>query len=527
MRFAILADSPYELQEWQADVVGKLLADGHELALIISPMESGLPESRIRRVIRRLFSPNSFWWVWGKIDKARKVRAVPVSSPDVLMACTGKREYARYFGHKDVRYIELCDLDFILRFGFGIIRGEILDAARYGVWSFHVGDPAFYRGGPPCLWEIAHGEGIIHAMLQRLGDKLDAGTPLRRGVFPLRDYSIGRAFDSVIGSVVEWPAIVARQIEKGIHVPLALGDVGPIRRLPTNTQMVGVLWRLARNNVRRFWRRYVLYDRWCIGIVGKPIHEIGHGCVWERPDVAEIIEPDGDEEFIADPFLVEIERGNRVILYESMRENGRGCIRSMRLDGSGRCNNYRPEFHVSYPYVITRNGKWFMIPEKSAVRRVEAYENGIQWPGRIHVLLDDFPAVDPTVFEYAGHWWMWATSGDRNTASDLYLFHAPSLFGPWEPHPQNPVKTDCRSARPAGTPYVSQGILYRPAQVYDNDHQRAVMVNEVVEITPYAYREIPSHMIYPPYPYDGLHTVSFGNSITVVDLRKRAFRRWI
>ena len=46
------------------------------------------------------------------------------------------------------------DLDVILRFGFNILRGEVLTSARYGIWSFHHGDNEFYRGGPPLFWEV-------------------------------------------------------------------------------------------------------------------------------------------------------------------------------------------------------------------------------------------------------------------------------------------------------------------------------------------------------------------------------------
>ncbi len=46
------------------------------------------------------------------------------------------------------------NLDVLFRFGFRIIRGGILAAARYVVWSFHHDDNLEYRGGPPLFWEI-------------------------------------------------------------------------------------------------------------------------------------------------------------------------------------------------------------------------------------------------------------------------------------------------------------------------------------------------------------------------------------
>jgi hypothetical protein len=44
------------------------------------------------------------------------------------------------FEDDDIRRIRELDLDVILRFGFRLLRGAILDSARYGVWSYHHGD---------------------------------------------------------------------------------------------------------------------------------------------------------------------------------------------------------------------------------------------------------------------------------------------------------------------------------------------------------------------------------------------------
>ena len=43
-------------------------------------------------------------------------------------------KYSEYFSTKDIENISKYNLDFVLRFGFGIIKGEILKVAKYGVW---------------------------------------------------------------------------------------------------------------------------------------------------------------------------------------------------------------------------------------------------------------------------------------------------------------------------------------------------------------------------------------------------------
>lgn len=68
----------------------------------------------------------------------------------------------------------------IIRFGFRIIRGEVLHTARHGVWSFHHGDNREYRGAPPYFWELYERNPVAGSILQKLTEKLDGGKVLSR-----------------------------------------------------------------------------------------------------------------------------------------------------------------------------------------------------------------------------------------------------------------------------------------------------------------------------------------------------------
>jgi len=67
------------------------------------------------------------------------------------------------------------DADVAVRFGFGILKGDALDAPDYGVLSFHHGDIRSYRGRPPGFWEYMHDERTASVMVQRLTETLDGG----------------------------------------------------------------------------------------------------------------------------------------------------------------------------------------------------------------------------------------------------------------------------------------------------------------------------------------------------------------
>ena len=64
--------------------------------------------------------------------------------------------------------------DVSVRFGFGLLRGDVLEAPEYGVLSFHPADIREYRGlGVPQAW--LDGRERMGVTLQRLNDDVDGG----------------------------------------------------------------------------------------------------------------------------------------------------------------------------------------------------------------------------------------------------------------------------------------------------------------------------------------------------------------
>lgn len=65
-----------------------------------------------------------------------------------LMECSPMAKgYASEFPDEMIQVLGNENLDFILRFGFNILRGKVLDVARFGIWSFHHDDEQEIRGG--------------------------------------------------------------------------------------------------------------------------------------------------------------------------------------------------------------------------------------------------------------------------------------------------------------------------------------------------------------------------------------------
>ena len=134
--------------------------------------------------------------LFGLYERWDRRNIVPSENPHALVDCSARLEHVesisvtpitKRFVHRfpaeAVEHIRARQLDVLIRFGFNILRGEVLTAANYGVWSYHHGDGDYYRGGPAHFWEVYEGNPISGVMLQVLTEELDAGKVLYKGLF--------------------------------------------------------------------------------------------------------------------------------------------------------------------------------------------------------------------------------------------------------------------------------------------------------------------------------------------------------
>lgn len=199
----------------------------------------------------------------------------------------------------------------------------------------------------------------------------------------------------------------------------------------------------------------------------------------------------------ADPFVLP-HNGVTYVFFETWGEGARkGRIQFTTLDSSGQWS--LPElalerpYHLSYPQVFLWCGDVYMLPETRHNRTIELYR-ATRFPSaweRIAVLMENVDAVDTTLFEQRGKWWMFAAGlGDvADRVSRLSIFHANSPLGPWRPHPGNPLVNDLRTARPAGNLFVVGEQLIRPAQDCRSRYGYAISWNRVDLLTENAYHE--------------------------------------
>ena len=189
-------------------------------------------------------------------------------------------------------------------------------------------------------------------------------------------------------------------------------------------------------------------------------------------------------------------------------------------------------YHLSYPFILEWEGETYMIPETSQNHTIEVYRASRfpdQW--ELHkTLMNDVVAMDATLHEHDGKWWMFVNMQEHHGSSkmdELFLFWADSpLSDNWTPHPMNPIVSDVRSARPAGKLFTRHGKLYRPSQNSSGKYGYGLKINEVITLNEEEYEEREVSSIVPNWDpkITGLHTLNHEHRLTIIDAQRRRFR---
>jgi hypothetical protein len=532
LRYAVLVDRS-SVPAWQRNVVDALAKAGDaELVAVLHGQAAPRPTAGRADLAWRLYNNRVV------ARRARGVRAAGTWSevtdaPVRRISVERRGKWSDHVSDADLAAIRELDLDFVLRFGLGILRGGILDVSRFGVWSYHHDDERVIRGGPPAFWELYDGLETTGVVLQRLTERLDGGIPLARANFRSVLHSYPRNRDRVFLGAADLPARVARAVRSGMLDPDAAASASDatIRRNPTNRQMIRFIVQQARRALSIRARGIARADVWTVGVISDPFHDGGDvGDVAVR-DVEWLPERVGGGYF-ADPFPA-CRDGVCAILVEEFDEaENRGVISALESTPTGwrlHSGVIDPAVHASYPFLVEEDGELYCVPETWQARRVDLWRcTGFpdSWE-RVATLLDDVALVDPTVFKREGRWWLMGTCQDDEPDTKLFAWTADALTGPWRAHPLNPLKIDVTSSRPAGPLIEHGGALYRPAQDCARAYGGGIVVQRIVSLDERGLiEERVGRVVMPRGRYEsGTHTLAGTGDLWVVDGRRYGVNR--
>jgi len=550
LRVGLLLDSP-KLSAFFARILDDIQASNFarlELAVYRKTAQPSTSEdarnSKIRSLARRLVDPalrkRNLYSLYLRLDRRMK----PPHHPLEIVDCSDRladirsmevepigKKFVQHFPPASIEQIRAADLDVLIRFGFNILHGGILKAARYGVWSYHHGDNDFYRGGPSHFWELYERNPLSGVILQVLTEELDGGLVLCKSLFPTEQtISVSRnrfapywgSTDLMISKLNElhqygWEYVQARALPSAPYQGRR-----KIYRTPTNVEMARWLGPVFITKAVQHFSHQKQAQHWRIGIRQneKKMFESETGC---DLDGFRWIEP-AKGHFWADPFPLENSEKRWVFFEEYSYKQSRGWISAGEISPTGdlsspvRCLDIA-NHHLSYPHVFRCGADLFMIPESWDSNAVTLFRCE-QFPGKwiAEKILLQGRFVDTTVWQHEDLWWLMTTYADPDArCGSLLLFYSESLTGNWRFHPANPISTDVRTNRGAGRVFWTGHHWIRPSQSCSPTYGYNISFNQIVVLSKCRYSEKTIKIVNPADDLRGVHTYNHVGNLEFID----------
>ena len=424
-------------------------------------------------------------------------------------------------------------LDVIIHLGWNRPHSALFDAARYGVWGHTFGTTKATAPGDVGLRELVEREPLAVTTLTRFTqDGCDQA--IYSSYSRTIPFSPRKNRDNMYRKSAAFAARKLRDIYHGTEAATPKDEVpqkmvSDLKIMPRrHLNKLPPAARLGAEILRRTGQKLAYLDQWFVAYKfgvdpGLPTGFSGFTPMFPPKD-----------RFWADPFPIQRDGRYFVFLEELMFETNKGHISVVELsEGGGRkapVKVLEREYHMSYPFLFEWQGELFMLPETGHNRTVEVYRcHHFPDDWRLEkVLLKDVNCADATLAQIGDRWWMFVNISEEGTElyDELHLYHADQPFGEWIPHLSNPVKSDARSARPAGNLFWWLGELYRPAQCCVPLYGSALSINKVERINAgeFIEQEV-AHFTADWRPgLLGLHTFNRAGGLSVIDGFKRTPR---
>lgn len=541
IRVGVLIDS-FQIPAWSYKML-ELIQNGGaaEIVLLIKNESSSAPVSEsgsifqnsdtllykiYRKLDRKLFKANPD--AFKRMDVDRLLADIPV-----IKTIPRKTKFSDYIPDEDLAEIRDYDVDVLIRMGFRILRGDILKVARYGIWSYHHGDNAVNRGGPPGFWEVMNNEDATGVVLQILTEDLDGGLNLFKS-FSLTDHiSVNRNTNNYYWKALSFLPDKLNELKKSgpefffknvreNNKELLFYDK-PLYKNPGNLKMLGLLWKKFQIVLSNKWNDIFKYDQWIL------LYKIS-----KKAEVStafyqfnRIIPP--KDRIWADPFIVYRNNKYYIFIEELLYSTNKGHIAVIEMDEMGNYEKPFPvlekDYHLSYPNIFELEGTLYMIPETKENKTIELYRC-VNFPDNWKFesnLMENISAVDTTIYFKDRFYWMFTNIRRNEGASshdELFLYYSEDLFsGNWKYHPKNPIISDVRKARPAGKIFEHEGTIYRPSQDCSRHYGYGLNLNKIEILNSEDYKEVLVDKALPDWDADlkGIHTFNNERNLTFSD----------
>ena len=462
---------------------------------------------------RRLFKENNTIDKTNIIDKLKTIDTVYLKP---------KRDNSfDVFSSIDAVKIKSYNLDIILKHEFTIIRGDILNSAKYGIWSLFHADIDINSVGPEGLRDILFHQTSVGVTLQQLTSEIKCGLLIDNAFFNYH-WSYIKTNNRILEASISLLFKNIRQLKIGLYSPTkSCIDYNSSINIYYTKYVLKYTYIFYFALTKKFFERinYIMfgtrYHCWTL-FIGKGDFLNSSLCGISPTELPK-------DEFWADPFLFYYKHENYVFFENFSYSTKRGKISC----GKVRDNKLIDitdvlslDYHLSYPFIFEEDGDIYLMPETYANSRLEIYKC-ISFPNKWELYSTAFEGekvVDASFYvDDNNQKWLFI----NRLESELFIYKIDSLkLNQLEPHMQNPVIISSETARNGGPIFKYKDEVFRPSQAnIEGIYGRALNINKIEKLTIDEYIEKTIVTEYPDFNKGliAMHHLHQSNGMFVID----------
>lgn len=524
LRFGLMINS-LTVECWQYETIKLLMDNGMKLSLVIQKSNNADTPS----LISRLKKKSCRWFLFGLWNdfffKARSkfpadITELTQDTPAIFCRPIIKNDVF-HLEDIDIQEIRNQNLDFIIKLGFERIGGEVLNTAKYGVWSFS-------HGILPGFWEFMNRKYSTCVCLSCLKNETTEAV--------LREIQLSTILHSYRAHLEQLhfeSSLLPLQMYKDIiynetQMPAKESKIVREDNVPGNFNMIQYFWKSV-------WRRIMFHlddmfcqEDWNVAYCECDIKDFVESDDRNTLDVKWFKKPKKNCYF-ADPFVITTKKDTYIFFEWYSYPKGKADL-AVALKSEG-FNVYHKltDFseHRSYPYVFEHEGVVYCMPEANKTNKLTLYrfdEERLAME-KDSILLEGFPIVDATLYHNEGKWYLFLVN-QKKSHTHLEIFSSNDLRGGYVPHELNPVMIDCSKARPAGKIFDYNGMTIRPSQNSTEHYGQSVCLEIIERLTDkqFVTKDLGNIMPIENSDYNkGIHTVNSDGNIVVFDGKRFVF----
>ncbi len=442
-KIGILLDS-FTVAAWQYKMIEKIIhLDCAKIDLIILNDAMGFESTKYQRVKKNWHK--IIFYLYDRTDRIL-FRKNPdafekmdlfdlLPNTKVMKVRPLQKRFSDYIQSDDVMKIKEEHLDIIIRMGFRILRGSILHAAKYGIWSYHHGDNRKIRGAPPGFWETVRNWDETGSILQILSEELDGGKVIYRSWSATNKISPNMNRNNVYWKSLSFLPRRIKQLAffgedkffsltKNLNSDFDFYD-GPLYSAPTNWTAFKIVLNQMIKIFCRTIQKIFYNNQWFL------MFHLKDSISLSVRTFKKIIPP--RDRFWADPHVLKHNDKYYIFVEEFLFKKRKGYIAVIEMDEKGECKKsvkvLEREYHLSYPFVFKWQGKIYMVPDTHDNKTIELYECS-QFPYKFQFkmnLMENISTADTTLLYYNDKWWLFTALCENEGSAwedELFLFYS-------------------------------------------------------------------------------------------------------